>query len=180
MKGIVFTTFNEMVEEKVGIDVWERILETVSPESEGIYTAVEDFPDEELLAMVGELSEITGTPVIELVRSFGLFLFHTLALKHSVFVEDKPDFIEFLKSIEDVIHKEVMKLYPNPNLPSLEWEQHSENSLTLYYKSPRKLCHLAEGLIKGAAEQYGVDYSMQHDVCMHDDNDHCRFDITVQ
>ena len=83
MKGIVFTTFNEMVEEKIGIDVWEKILETVNPESEGIYTAVEDFPDEELLAMVGELSEITGTPVIELVRAFGLYLFHTLAVKHS-------------------------------------------------------------------------------------------------
>lgn len=180
MKGIVFTTFNEMVEEKVGIDVWERILETVNPESEGIYTAIEDFPDEELLAMVGELSSITGTPAIELVRAFGLFLFHALAVKHSVFVEGKPDFIEFLKSIEDVIHKEVMKLYPNPNLPSLEWEQPAENALTLFYKSPRKLCHLAEGLIKGAAEQYGVDYSIQHDICMHDGSDHCRFDITVQ
>ena len=179
MKGIVFTTFNEMVEEKIGIEVWEKILETVNPESEGIYTAVEDFPDEELLAMVGELSEITGTPVIDLVRAFGLYLFHTLALKHSVFVEDKPDFTEFLKSIEDVIHKEVVKLYPNPNLPSLEWEQIEANAITLFYKSPRKLCNLAEGLIKGAAEQYGVEYAMKHDICMHDGNDHCRFDITV-
>ena len=180
MKGIVFTTFNDMVEEKVGIDVWERILETVNPDSEGIYNAVEDFPDEEFLEMVGELSDITGTPAIELVRAFGLFLFHTLAVKHSVFINDKPDFIEFLKSIEDVIHKEVRKLYPNPNLPSLEWQQPAENALTLFYKSPRKLCHLAEGLIKGAAEQYGVEYTMQHDICMHDGSDHCRFDISVQ
>jgi hypothetical protein len=180
MKGIIFTTFNEMVEAEVGIDVWERILETVNPESQGIYTAVEDFPDEELLGMVGELSEITGTPAIELVKAFGLFLFHALAMKHPVFIEDKPDFISFLKSIEDVIHKEVRKLYPNPNLPSLEWQQTTENALTLIYKSPRKLCHLAQGLIKGAAAQYEVDYTLQHDVCMHDGSDHCRFDISVQ
>lgn len=180
MKGIIFTTFNDMVEEKVGIDVWERILETVNPDSEGIYNAVEDFPDEEFLGMLGELSNITGTPAIELVRSFGLFLFHALAVKHSVFIEDRPDFIEFLKSIEDVIHKEVRKLYPNPNLPSLEWQQPAKNALTLFYKSPRKLCHLAEGLIKGAAKQYDVKYTLQHDICMHDGSDHCRFDISVQ
>jgi len=179
MKGIVFTTFNDMVEQEIGIDVWEKILDSVNPESNGVYTSVEDFPDDELFAMVGELSEQTGTPVLELVRAFGQYLFHALAMKHPVFVDEKPDFIEFLKSIEDVIHKEVEKLYPNPNLPSLKWEQSEPNSITLFYKSPRKLCHLAEGLIKGAAKQYGVEYTFEHPVCMHDGHDHCRFEITV-
>jgi len=180
MKGIVFTTFNDMVENKVGIDVWESILDAVKPESKGIYTSVEDFPDEELIAMVTELSVLTNTPVYELVKAFGQYLFHTLAFKHAVFVENKPDFIEFLKSIEDVIHKEVKKLYPNPNLPSLKWEQHDDKSLSLYYKSPRKLCHLAEGLIKGAAEHYQVEYNMGHDPCMHDGSDHCHFKIAIK
>ncbi len=179
MKGIVFTTFNDMVEQEIGIDVWEQILDAVNPDSGGVYTSVEDFPDEELIAMVGELSEKTGTPVLDLVKAFGQYLFHALAMRHPMFIDDKPDFIEFLKSIEDVIHKEVEKLYPNPNLPSLKWEQSSPNSLTLFYKSPRKLCHLADGLIKGAAKQYGVDYSFKHDQCMHDGYDQCRFEIEV-
>ena len=103
-----------------------------------------------------------------------------LNMKHSIFVESEPDFISFLKSIEDVIHKEVMKLYPNPNLPSLKWEQPDDNSITLFYRSPRQLCSLAEGLIKGAAEQYEVEYTMKHDVCTHNGDDHCRFEISVQ
>ena len=180
MKGIVFTTFNDMVEQEIGIDAWEKILDAVKPESQGIYTSVEDFPDSELFAMVGELSEITGTPVMELVKAFGQYLFHALAMKHPVFVEEKPNFLDFLKSIEDVIHKEVKKLYPNPNLPSLRWEQADDTSLTLFYQSPRKLCHLADGLIKGAAKQYDVDFTMDHAVCMHDGHDHCRFDIKIQ
>lgn len=180
MKGIVFTTFNDMVEQEIGIDVWENILDSVNPESQGIYTSVEDFPDEELIAMVSELSEITGTPIMDLVKAFGQYLFHALAMKHPVFVDENPDFLEFLKSIEDVIHKEVKKLYPNPNLPTLKWEQADANSLTLFYQSPRKLCHLADGLIQGAAKQYGVDYSFDHAVCMHDGHDHCRFEIRLQ
>jgi hypothetical protein len=180
MKGIIFTSFNDMVEQKIGIAVWEQLLDAVKPESEGVYTSIEDFPDGELLEMLWELSTITGTPVFELLKAFGQFLFHTLAVKHSVFVEAEPDFLSFLKSIEDVIHKEVKKLYPNPNLPSLKWEQPDERSLIIYYRSPRKLCHLADGLIKGAAEQYKVDYELEHDPCMHDGSDHCRLTIKLK
>lgn len=180
MKGVVFTTFNDMVEKNIGIDVWDTILDAVNPESQGIYTSVEDFPDEELIAMVTKLSELTGTPVLELVTAFGQYLFHALAMKHPVFVDEKNDFLEFLKSIEDVIHKEVKKLYPNPNLPSLEWEQPEPDALIMIYKSPRKLCHLADGLIRGAAEKYGVEYSFNHACCMHDGHDHCRFEIKLK
>jgi len=179
MKGIVLTTFNDMIEQEVGIDVWEQILESVKPASGGVYTSVEDFPDEELFSMVTELSRITGTPPMELVNAFGQYLFHVLAVKHSVFIDESPDFLEFLKSVEDVIHKEVKKLYPNSNLPSLKWEQSDERSLTLFYRSPRKLCFLADGLIRGAAKQYGVKYSIDHATCMHDGDEHCRFDIQL-
>ena len=82
MKGIVFTTFNDMVENEIGIETWDAILESVKPESEGIYTSVEDFPDEELFAMISDLSNRTGTPVTELLKGFGQYLFHVLAMKH--------------------------------------------------------------------------------------------------
>lgn len=179
MKGVIFTTFNDMVEQQVGMDVWEQILDTVNPESQGIYTSVEDFPDEELIAMVNELSQQTGTPVLELIFAFGQYLFHALAMRHTVFLETQPDFLSFLKSIDDVIHREVEKLYPNPNLPTLLWQQPDDNSLILNYQSSRKLCHLAVGLIRGAAQHYGVEYTLEHAPCMHDGADSCQFIIKL-
>ncbi len=178
MKGIVFTTFNDMIEQKIGIEMWEDLLEQVKSESQGIYTAVEDFPDEELLEMVSLLSEKTGTPLPDLIQAFGQYLFHTLAMKHSIFVEAEKDLFDFLKSIEGVIHKEVMKLYPDPKLPTIDWKQENEKELTLLYKSPRKLCHLADGLIRGAAEQYETPITLTHDQCMHDGHEQCTFVVT--
>jgi hypothetical protein len=179
MKGIIFTTFNDMVEQNIGIDIWEQILDSVNPKSGGVYTSVEDFSDSELFSLITELSTITGTPVPELVQSFGQYLFHALAFKHSVFIEQEPDLLSFLKSIETVIHKEVRKLYPNPQLPSITWEQKSNLSLSLFYRSPRKLCSLAVGLINGAAEQYKANITLHHDICMHDGSDHCRIDVVI-
>lgn len=180
MKGIVFTTFNDMVEQKIGIEMWESLLESVKPESEGIYTSVEDFPDQELFDMVAELSLKTGTPVPELIKSFGQYLFHALAFKHSVFTEEKSDLIEFLKSIESVIHKEVRKLYQNSNLPTIEWEQTQDKSITLHYHSPRKLCHLADGLIRGAAEHYETSITLTETACMHDGAEKCTFIVNIK
>ena len=177
MKGIVFTTFNDMVENRIGISCWESLLEKVKPASGGIYTSVEDFPDEELVAMLGHLSTITGKPVDELLISFGQYLFDALATKHPVFVTDQASLFEFLKSIDGVIHKEVEKLYQNPNLPEISCEQPSPDLLLLHYRSPRRLCHLADGLIRGAAKQFNTAVLISHDLCMHDGNDHCTFRI---
>ena len=179
MKGIVFTTFNDMVEKEAGIDVWESVLAAVDPESGGIYTAVEDFPDSELMSMVAELSRQIDTPQTELIEAFGEYLFHALTTKHPAFADEEPDFLNFLKSIDDVIHKEVKKLYQNPNLPSLKWEQPDPQTLIIFYRSPRKLCALAVGLIRGAAEHYDVNFELNHNLCMHSGEDYCRLLIKV-
>lgn len=155
--------------------MWEDLLAAVNPASGGVYTSVEDFPDREMLDMVQALSEKTGQSIEDLIKAFGQYLFHVLAFKHSVFTDTKPNLMSFLKSIESVIHKEVMKLYENPNLPTIEWEQTDNHILTLHYQSPRKLCHLASGLIRGAAEHYQTVIELTELQCMHNGADKCTF-----
>lgn len=179
MKGAVFIAFNQMIESQAGIDVWERLLDEVDPDSGGIYTSVEDFPDEELFALVTKLSEISGKPVPDLVESFGCYLFSFLNEKYPVFTESEPNFIGFLKSIDGVIHKEVRKLYENANLPTLDYKEETESSIVMRYRSPRKLCVLAEGLIRGAAVYYDVKYSLDHETCLHKGDDCCTFRIAL-
>lgn len=178
MKGIVFTSFNEMIEEEMGITVWERILKEVNPDSLGIYTAVEDYDDQEIFDLVNALSEITKISVSDLVKYYGHYLFRVLIKKYPVFTENIDDYFEFLESIDGAIHKEVEKLYVNPNLPKLTCEKVDEKTLKMRYQSPRKLCHLAEGLIKGAAAHYSEEYLLNHNKCMHDGDDHCEFLIS--
>ncbi|ODS23397.1 hypothetical protein AB835_08915 [Candidatus Endobugula sertula] len=179
MKGAVFIAFNQMIEEQVGVAVWEQLLDEVNPESGGVYTSVEDFPDEELFALVGKLSEIANQPIETLVESFGFYLFDFLNQKYPIFSESESDFFSFLKSIDSVIHKEVRKLYNNANLPELDCEQKSENILIMRYQSPRKLCLLAEGLVRGAAKHYQVEYSLDHKTCLHKGDSCCTFNVQI-
>ena len=177
MKGAVYIAFNEIVENDIGLDTWETLLQQVKPPSEGIYTSVEDYPDQELFALVEKLSELVQQPITELVRHFGRYLFAALSTKYPMFVEGEADFFQFLINIDDVVHKEVRKLYESPNLPDLRCDPPQGNTLVMHYHSPRKLCILAEGLIAGAAQHYGVDYELSHNPCMHEGAEECRLVI---
>ena len=63
----------------------------------------------------------------------------------------------FLNSIDQYIHPEVLKLYPDAELPRFQSEIKSDNEMVLNYMSSRKMSDLAIGLIKGAANYFEED-----------------------
>ncbi len=177
MKGMVFTLFNELVEQQFGMDTWEHLLDKVKPKSEGIYTAGESYDDAELMALVTELSAKTKIPASDLVRAFGKFMFPNLASKYPIFLQGQPTLKDFLKTVHDVIHVEVRKLFPEASLPVIEYEDPSPKALVILYRSPRKMCHLSEGLIEGAAEHFNTSVTINHPLCMHNGASHCRLEL---
>lgn len=178
MKGMVYISLNELVEREHGIQMWENILAAVQPPSEGIYTSTENYGDAELVALINEISRQTDMPVPELIRYFGEVLFAELNQKYPIFSSLSSSLFDYLASIEGVIHQEVRKLYASVSLPSINTHVIDDKTLALDYHSPRKLCYLAEGLIYGAAKQYKVSITIDHQQCMHRDNDSCRLVVS--
>lgn len=172
MKGVVFNILEDMVVEKGGVVLWQQLLNKVGVK--GTYISVETYEDVELFNIVHEVQKVLDIPLEDVIRSFGDYMFSKLAGRYPVFVEAEQDLFSFLKSIEPVIHLEVKKLYDEANLPSIDCEDAQTDSLLMNYRSPRKLCILAEGLIQGAATHYNTSIVIQHDVCMHQGSDHCE------
>ncbi len=174
---MVFSILANLVEEKFGIDTWNACLEKVEPESGGLYTAVGTYSDEELFDIVTTLSEMTDIPVPDLIEAYGEYLMPQLVNKYPTFKKEGMHLKEFLLSIEDIIHVEVRKLYPDASLPTFRYEDHQEDTLTMIYQSPRKLCALATGLIKGASKLFEQDIEFEHPKCLHHGDQHCRFEL---
>lgn len=173
MKGVVFIILNEMVESQYGIETWEEILDEVKPKCGGVYISTENYPDEEIVGFVSVISAKLNLSSDQVTKVFGRYLFDELNKKMSFFSKQSANLFEFLDSIENVVHKEVRKLYIDPNLPTIDCKVLSDTELHMHYHSPRKLCYLAEGLISGAAEFYGDTIKITHDVCMHKGDDNC-------
>jgi hypothetical protein len=64
------------------------------------------------------------------------------------------DSFQFLSGIDGIIHVEVLKLYPDAQLPKFDIELHDDKKLVLLYQSGRHFEDLAEGLMKGCFKHF--------------------------
>jgi hypothetical protein len=179
VKGVIFNELQKMVTAKFGGDAWETIVdETALLTSSGAFLGPQTYPDQDLLALVATAGRLTGTPVPELIRAFGRFLFPDLAALYPAFLPPGSTAKSFLLTVDRVIHVEVRKLHPGAVLPSFEYEDPAPDRLVMIYRSARKLCPLAEGLIEGVGDHYRERIDRQHLTCMLRGDHACRFELT--
>lgn len=176
MKGIVFTEFLDFVADRYGDDMVDDIVEGGALPSGGAYTAVGTYAHAEMATLCSGLAERTGEPPAKLVRAFGERLSDTFATNYASFFVRSGSFFDFLESIEEHIHVQVRKLYPDAELPTFKVEERSETRMVMEYRSPRRMASLAEGLIVGSARQFGVE---AHVVATTVDGDATRFVIDL-
>lgn len=177
MKGIIFTEFFDLVEQTFGFEVADKIIDECELPSGGVYTSVGTYDHTEILALVGTLSKITEIPAPQLLITYGRFIYPKLhAQLKGMGLEFRHSF-ELFSALDDIIHPEVLKLYPDAELPNFEASVLNDHQLLLKYSSCRPFAHMAEGLIYGAADWYGENLAvtLTH---RNTDNNFCT-DITI-
>ena len=160
MKGIVFTEFLELVEEKFGLEVVDEIIEKSQLKSQGIYTAIGTYEFSEMLQLLNHLSDNTGISIDNLLLVYGEHLFSVLDKSYPSLMASYNDPIEMLSSIENHMHVEVKKIYPEAELPTFEIEEKTENSLVMIYKSSRAMHYFGLGLMNKTFEHFNSTASI--------------------
>lgn len=151
-----------MVEELYGIEIVDKVMTSIEHSSSGGgYTAVGNYPHGDLVGMVAKLSEMTDLTVSQLVQAFGRYMLRVFHKDYSVFFEGVNDSLTFLSGIENVIHSEVRKLYPDARLPDFECSMGQDGSLTMSYSSDRGFADLAEGLIRETLVLFKEDHDVK-------------------
>ena len=163
MKGIVFTEFIEMVEREFSEEMADRLIDECDLPSGGAYTTVGTYDHSELEKMVSRLAELSGRPSSELVTSFGRHMFGRFFALYPSFFIGATSAMTFLSHIEDVIHSEVRKLYPDVELPQFDVEWPDVDTLVLTYHSPRRLGDLAQGLIEACLAHFGETLALRRE-----------------
>lgn len=176
MKGIVFSEFMDMVEERFGLELADELIESSELASGGSYTAVGTYPHQEMVKMVVRLSELSNISVPDLLNAFGHHLFDTFYRNYpGFFVEVKHPF-DLLEQIDNHIHVEVKKLYPDAELPRFETSREGD-TLTMVYRSERKMADLAIGLIEAAAKKYQTALNIETEL-LADDGSVVKFKLS--
>ncbi len=163
MKGIVFTEFTEMVEERFGPETLEHMIANANLPNGGAYTAVGAYHHGEIVRMVEQLSALSGVEGRQLRQAFGEHLFQRLAAGHPQFLLGVTCTFAFLASVGPHIHVEVRKLYPHAELPTIDSRMLGPARMELTYRSARPFGDLAEGLIRGCIRHFGEPIDLERE-----------------
>jgi hypothetical protein len=155
MKGIVFTEFLELVEEK--FELVDNIIEQSNLESEGAYTSVGTYEFSEMLSLLNNLSSNTNISIDDLLLVYAEHFFGVIKRSYPDFLNQYNDPIEMISSIENHIHVEVRKIYPDAELPIFDVIEKKENSLVMIYKSSRAMHHFGLGVMNKTFEYFNSE-----------------------
>ncbi|MDC5840497.1 heme NO-binding domain-containing protein [Vibrio europaeus] len=178
MKGIIFTEFMDLVEQKFGLAELDGLLSAVG--DDGVYTSVGSYDHRNLVKLIMQLSVRTGISPEDLQRVFGQSVFNNLynTLPDNNSLQECKSTFQFIKLVEDYIHIEVKKLYPEANPPSFIFISEAESEMVFDYHSARCMSHVCLGLIEGCGEFFDekIATTMEN---LAEDGSQVRFKVSV-
>ena len=97
MKGIVFTEFLDLVEDKFGLEMVDKIIEQSELQSGGAYTSVGTYDFSEMLQLLKNLSSYTGISIDDLLLVYAEHFF-------SVLEENYPSFFKMYTDLTTLVY----------------------------------------------------------------------------
>jgi hypothetical protein len=158
VKGSILTGFVDWLRARYDDDFADDVIDATALASGGAYTAVGEYPYTDLVALAMTVADREGVSGDDVLRDFARQSFGALAGDHSFLLFGIEDGLRLLEVTESHIHVEVLALYPDTRLPTIETRRLSDGGMELTYSSLEPLAAMCEGRILGALDLFDDDY----------------------
>ena len=95
-------------------------------------------------------------------------------------IDPKWTFVDFLLKTELVIHKAVKLNSPAARPPAILARRLGADTVAITYRSERRLCSVAKGIIQGCATHYKTVVDIAEDRCMLRGDPECVLTVSPQ
>jgi hypothetical protein len=145
----------------VGPERAQAIIDKSGVASAGAYSRVGHYDYQELIQLLTESVASTNHEAEYLLTAFSDHLFGVFKRDYQVFFEGVSSAAQMLSNIDDHIHVEVKKLYPDAELPKFVYTE-SDDEIILEYTSPRPLAAVADALVGACIKYFGNKETVIH------------------
>lgn len=163
MYGLVNQAISDMVTERHGPEIWERIRERAGAPPIP-FDAMKSYPDALTYALVGAASDVLDTPAEQLLVAFGHYWVLETARRHYGHLLDLAGgtLREFLGNLDDM-HGRVAITFERLQPPAFAVEELDGGDLLVHYRSDRAgLAPFVHGLLLGLADRFGTPIAVEH------------------
>jgi hypothetical protein len=172
MHGVVFGELERFVAEKYGKGQWTALLHKAGLDNR-MYLAVNEYPDAEIVALVGSASEITGLEAGAILEAFGEFIVPSLLKLYGHLLKPTWTTLDVINNTEHAVHTVVRVKNPGAKPPLLKTRREGNDCVVLIYHSPRKMCSFAIGIGHGLAKHFHEEIRVRETECMHKGSASC-------
>jgi Haem-NO-binding len=177
VNGMMFNLLEECIQRRFDDDTWDALLEAAG--AEGAYTPLGAYPDGQIYALIEAAANAFGKPPAEIMRWFGRESAIILYNRYAEFFRRHHDTLSFLVTLNKVIHPEVRAIFPGSVTPGLSFQRQGPTDALVEYRSARKLCCFAEGLIEGIAPYFGERVTIGRPSCRLRGDPICVFQLSI-
>ncbi|MFP2912443.1 heme NO-binding domain-containing protein [Pyxidicoccus sp. 3LFB2] len=175
MQGVVFHELRSLAQARLGPQGWESLLDQAGL-SRRCYLAFKDYPDTEVVALVDTAARMMGQSRLRVLEELGERLGPSLLRTYGVLVQPNWTVLDMVEHVER-IHEQVRR---DPRLqqpPGVVCQRVRQDVVKVSYSSPRKLCGLGIGAIRGLARHLGESVVVQERRCMHQGAPTCELEV---
>lgn len=176
MHGIVFSQLKGFIIAGHGDAVWKQICSGAGLPNK-LYLATSVYPDEEIGRLVASASQVLGADVAVILEAFGKALVPGLVSVYGTSLKPQWKTLDVLENVETTIHTVVRRRDPGATPPALESKRNGPREVEIVYRSPRRLCALARGIVLGLADHFKERVSLAETTCMLRGGASCRLVI---
>jgi hypothetical protein len=178
MHGIIFSELKKYVDTKFGGETWNTLLAESGIGSK-LYMSVQQYPDQEVVALVTAASRKTAKPAAAILEDFGDFISDDLLAMYPTLVKPSWKTLELLENVEQTIHTVVRARHPGAQPAQISCTRIGADEVVVTYSSPRRMCPVAKGIILGLGRHFKQRLSTTETACMHRGAAACKLTVKV-
>jgi hypothetical protein len=173
MHGIMFKTLKDHIVAHDGPDAWERARADAGLDDQ-VYLAVDSYPDDDLTALVDAYASATDQEGDDVLTAYGNSAAGPLIETYgNSIVHDTDSALDVVANVEGLIHDVLRSRSEAMMPPELSCSRDGE-TVHIDYRSHRRLCAVAKGLVTGTGEYLDDPLRVEERSCMHDGDDRCE------
>ncbi len=178
MHGIIFVELKKFADSRLGNEGWNEVLKD-SGIGQKMYIPIQEYPDDEAVSILSAISTRIGRPLPYVLEEFGEFIVPGLIRMYKALIKPEWGALDLVEHTEQTIHSVVRIKNPGAKPPELKCSRPSQDEVVISYTSPRKMCAIAKGIMKGVAKHYNEQVLITEKTCMLSGSSSCSISMRL-
>jgi hypothetical protein len=180
MHGIIFAELEKHVDTEIGPTVWPMLLKRAGIASAlKVYLPITSYPDEEFTSLIQAAAEHLNVHPQVFLETFGERLVPGLMATYAALIHPAWKTLDLVEAYDSLYQAATHRnsRYTKPMV--VLCTRDAPNELTVSYESERRLCRLAQGVIRGIALHYSERIEIVEEACMYQGAPACIMKLVV-